>query len=220
MPDIRRTDYFDLAGPAEYPMRLGGRWGPVDTYWGENEKEPGLQFGSGALAYPHDTGNGLFWSVNNEASYTGDVEAWGTMIGGQFGVAGEGWRIGLWDALSLGGGGTARGYVAMLFIALGGLLAIRKYTAADTWSYLAAGAPDSPWNQQMLLRRRGDDIELWQGLAGGSVWTLKLSATDTDYVTNMMVGFGSEDPTHGGLGWESVGGGQRTRTRIIRYVSN
>lgn len=204
MPDIRTTSLLSDFGPNtnfEDPISEGGRWERMI-----NASPPNVIKGGVMTNQDTDTLGYSYWTPESfDATPETPVEVWGKATGGGGGSAGWGWRIGV--AQTPGPGGGFRGYIALDFHALDDFTLLRKYSSEASFTNIASGGPIDA--NYYLFRYDGSLIELYSAPSfDPNTWSLVLSATDSEYATDLFLAWGEEDQGFGQIcAWDEVGGG-------------
>lgn len=203
MADIRFTSQLDdfswCVFPYENPISHGGAWSNIDTRWN------GLRSDLHVIRAAN-----FSWSMWTAGPFSGSepIEVWGETTGGQLGAAGEGWRLGIFEASSVGGSNQADGYQFGWFTALGSTTIHRRYDNGNATDIGAEDINISVWNSLMLVRRDPSGyFGYYVSSDDGATWTLSAHATDLTYTGSFYIAVCAEDPTDGGVGWSAFGGG-------------
>lgn len=195
-------------GPDEGPLSEGGNWQRTII-----ARPPLRRLSNSATDSSHGDANYSNWVTPYSTDPSGILDAFGCTTGGQLGTALETWRVALWSVLGASltgylayfGGGISKGYV------------LRNYSGGlASFTDIAASGATLSYPEQIGIRINGTEVECW-GMDAG-VWSLKCSATDTDYRGQFYSGLGIEDPTGGGLAFTCFGAGTRQRTQIYRIL--
>jgi hypothetical protein len=207
MADIRYTtavlDNFNR--PNEDPVLP-----PWKTDVGQTMKIQGNQFWG--KSFPTQA-NIAYWSTE---SFDGDMECWGK-IGFPGPPIGSGWRLGLCVA-----GPDFMGYEVLMHNGVGpDGWTIRRYNpGAGSFTNLASALTSLPsTNHLVLMQLVGTAINCYVSTDNGANWTLKVSANENTYRTNL---YGFLGTTGTEISWNDFGGGipreLRHRPQMYRWI--
>ena len=189
--------------------------GPTGVEWSRTES--GV-WGAGAVRGNTFTvpagGSTTVNSYWNQETYDGDdAQVWAFAGGGGV-ISGLSYRLALWKTP---GNGTTDGYYFRSQYLTGDdreeLFRVDNGGANLTELDFRDGF--NVQGRQVLLRRNGSDVEVWQTVDEGgpstvdvTAWEMILNATDTTYTTGFYLALGISDNSGNGEGtWDYFGGG-------------
>lgn len=232
MPDIRITptlDDFKRVTLPEFPLSHGGDFAQTDTIqFAPMQVKVGTGI-QGIATHPNSTQwppsgrrfASSYW-VHPFSTINGDVEVWGEPIGGN--ASGIAWSLGLFQ--DPGGANTIDGYFFRQEVTSGGgATRLYKYTNG---SRVVIGGGSSGFtgafpNYGLLMRiTPAGAITCYISKNATSLWTLKISVTDTTYTGTFYLALGVTDNSSATLpGWYKFGGGQpvQARSQIYRILN-
>jgi len=215
MADIRKnfTFFDDFNRANETPLSGGGNWaGPSD-----NAVWPTSPLSLLSNVATHKTGRASSDSYWTPRTYDGDdAEAWAYTKGGN--ASGIAWGIALWK--DVGGSNAIDGYRFRVEVSSGGgSYVLRRFTNGGSVRLAAVGGAATGGDYFMLIRRNGSSVECWTAPADASVWTLRVSAVDTTYMTGFHLGLGITDNSGAhALAWDNFGGGPAPVTTFLPQI--
>lgn len=212
MADIRTTAQLtDFTGANEDPLSDGGRWASAGVAAGGQ-----LARKSNAAVNSIIGGATLGHSIWTPSTFSDseDIEVWGQASGGGGGAAGDGWRLGFFNA-------AGQGYTALYFNAASPFVLIRKYFGGLPQNI--AGPAGVLFNAgTFLFRKSGTTLSFYNSQDFGANWSLLLSVDNGEITGDFNLVLGAEDQGGGQIdSWISFGGGNpitEKRQQIYRVL--
>ena len=214
--DIRNTGVLDDF--STYPVTENetvpiGEASPVDPWHTSPGSQP-IDVSSGGIGgtnFPPVSNLGVFLGAS---FYGATVEMWADMDGSP--ALSDAWRYGMYTVESVVLG-AVDGYQGLMGQGVSGNFWIlrRVDNGVATDIGLTPGSTDLTAGLA-LMRRYGNDVEMWHSTDGGASWTLRVTATDPTYINGPW--FFVLGTTGVETGWSALGGGVKNRQVIYRVL--
>lgn len=191
MADIRYAtlilDDFNRANenPVAYPWIHSTNW------------DLAMELNNNFIRSPSNDPNNQAFSYWSGEPFSGDIESWGECVG----------NANLHDSFYFGlvTADPQNGYTCRMANTPGDDFWVLRRMDNGVSSILATGTVEGlPAQPNLcLMQISGSVISCYVSTDAGANWTLKVSASDSTYRTDLFAGFGGQ----GAPGWDNIGGG-------------